>query len=422
MIIVNDRGERVIDDGMAHGRAGDTIARLTSELVAANQQIDAMRAELAEAKAFVDFTRLHVCNAKGHTFIRYTSQTECPFCERDKLRAELENLRHNTTWTVDWEMQRARANKAEAERDALIAAVNVVARERDDLRSCDGCEKPAAYRFCDDCLASHSLDTIEQWKVAHARDESELAARTAERDRLVKETWELGTRADEADEALAALRQSPEADASPVACNRPCVSSSSLCAMPRNHYGYCSPLCPAPVAPVAAPSPSARAEEPYAEKDYPALRAAASKAVDAIDNAGLPGTWVVHVTRDHGGVLFRDGDWIAKNAVVKFDHDFAPPAQAAEIARLMMEKERKQHVLEEQLAEIAKLKALVDGTRREKIVTGRIVRLGRVSYLEKVGESPSRFGINTDRARAHRFLNDVRFVRLVRKPASGGGT
>ncbi len=326
-----------------HGHQCDPVAvRLTSSLAAANQQLDAMRAELAEAKAFVDFTRLHVCNA--------------------------------------------RADKAESE--------------------------------------------------------------------------------------LAALRQSTEADAEPVACNRPCVSSSSLCAMPRNHYGYCSPLCPAPVAPVpapspsakhgpkcgwpawacdcgvfpypqtepvqdatqyvAAPSPSARAEEPYTEKDYPALRAAASKAVDAIDNAGLPGTWIVRVTRDHRGVLFRDGNWIAKNAVVKFDHDFAPPDLTAEIARLMMEKERKQHLLEERDAEIAKLKAeamgkrfrayMADGTGREKIVTGWLACNddpdSTCLWFSTKKAARKRLAMWRDsRSRSRLWL-----VRLVRKPASGGGT
>ena len=63
-------------------------------------EIAKLKAEVAEAKAFVDFTRLHICNAKGHTFIRDTSQTECPYCERDRLEKQLEKQREATKTTL----------------------------------------------------------------------------------------------------------------------------------------------------------------------------------------------------------------------------------------------------------------------------------------------------------------------------------
>ena len=211
---------------------------------------------------------------------------------------------------------------------------------------------------------------------------------------------------------LAALRQSTEADAKPArhfiaaAWSDPPDLAAEIAKLRKERddlYQRAATAVSSPndlgrsyiaqmgkmVAPVPAPSPSA--EEPFG--------------------------YAVRYSRGTMIYATRDAAQSAGGFSEVVPLYTAPPDLTAEIARLMMEKERKQHMLEEQLAEIAKLKAQLDGTRREKIVTGRIVRLGRVSYLEKVGESPSRFGITTDRARAHRFLNDVRFVRLVRKPA-----
>jgi hypothetical protein len=246
----------------------------------------------------------------------------CPTCQSSratKAEAELQRLREeNARLTKDLESTRWVAAE---EMVKLRAEVARLTKERDEAVA----------------RAADRADTLAEAERAY---ESSLDGHQARIRELEAER----------DEWKARLGMVPSEAAKPVAWRWRYENPTTPWKLVEREFQWPSVAVGQPLYEHPAPSPSARVEE--------------------------PARWSLQVSKEHQGVLFRNGDWVAKNVVVTYDPG-TPPDLTAEIAKLRHElaagegylkaanedRNEWERMHKERDAEIAKLKADLEEAR-----------------------------------------------------------